>query len=134
MKAQRQTLFRGWYYDVARTFYLLCEERQMSYGSISMALPQRCQKISNGIEFVWCAGSTLWHQIYFIFLSYSKVSEDSSRRFRKMSSNKLDSYKLHYFKRNCSTLDFLSNFKTITFPRICFSKPMSQKSGAKVFN
>ena len=122
LNAQRQTLFRGRYYDVARTFCQLCEERQI----ISMVLPQRCQKICNGMELVWCAGSTLWHQIYVIFLSYSIVSEDCFQ--------KVDSYKLNYFKRNCSTLDFLSNFKTITFPRICFSKPMSQKSGAKVFN
>ena len=63
-----------------------------------------------------------------------KFMKMASRRFRKISSNKLDSYKLNYFKRNCSTLDFLSNFKTITFPRICFSEPLSQKSGTKISN
>ena len=61
-----------------------------------------------------------------------KFLKIASRRFRKMSSNKSDSYNLNYFKRNCSTLDFLSSFKTIIFPRICFSKPLSQKSGIKV--
>ena len=63
-----------------------------------------------------------------------KFLKIASRRFRKMTSNKVDSYKLNYFKRNCSTLDILSNFKTITFPTICFSKPLSQKSGTKISN
>ena len=48
-------------------------------------------------------------------LKFLKVAFE---RLRKMSNEKLESHSLKLSKRNCSVLDFLSNFETITFQKI----------------
>ena len=107
------------YYDVATALYQLCEQRQrwIIHGFM-VAFLQLCLKfvkrIKNDTSCAWYVGSTFWHQIQaIVFLSYSKV-----QWFRKMSSDKLESYSLNLSKRNCPALDFLSNLKTTIFLKI----------------
>ena len=92
LKAQRQTLFRGRYYDVARTFCQLCEERQI----ISMVFfyLNVVKRLVTAWNLFGVQGRHCDIKFTSSFSHTRKFLKIASRRFRKMSSNKLDSYKL----------------------------------------
>ena len=82
-------------------------------------------KINNGMTFVWYARSILRHSFQAIVsLSCCKFPTVTFKRFRKTGMDKMESCSPKLSIRNCPALNFISNFKTITF----------QKSGRKIFN